>query len=62
MAKYIFRCTECGSTKVQIKCWVNPNTNEVIDECYNPWRECWCENCGVQTEFECVEVKEMNKK
>ena len=56
MARYIFRCKVCGSTNVQIKCWVNPNTDEIIDECDNPWRECWCENCGVPTEYECVET------
>lgn len=58
MAKYIFKCTECGSTNVQIKCWVNPNTGEVIDECDNPMRECWCEDCKEHIVYECIEIKE----
>lgn len=58
MTKYVIKCTECGSTNVQIKCWVNPNTNEVFDECENPLRECWCEDCKEYSEYECIEIKE----
>lgn len=58
MAKYIFRCTECGSTNIQIKCWVNPNTDEVNGECSNPLKECWCEAYEELSEYECIEIDE----
>lgn len=54
--KYIFRCTECGSTNVQIKCWVNPNTDEIIDDCEE--KECWCEKCEAHQRYECIEIEE----
>lgn len=43
MAKYIFICKKCGSTDIQIRCDINPNTNEIL----NSFEElqCWCNNC-----------------
>lgn len=56
MAKYIFRCKMCGSTDIQIQCWVNPNTNEVIADCED--KECWCEMCETHQRYECIENKD----
>ncbi len=57
MAKYIFRCKECGSTDIQILAWVNPNTDEIVDDEVSDGK-CWCERCGKHQRYECVEVKE----
>ena len=54
MAKYVFRCKECGSTDIQILAWVNPNTNEIIDD--NAEKECWCEKCQEHQRYECIET------
>ena len=57
MAKYIFRCKECGSTDIQIPAWINPNTDEIIDDDVSDGM-CWCEKCEEHQRYECVEVKE----
>lgn len=58
MAKYIFRCKECGSTDIQILAWVNPNTNEIIDDEVSDGK-CWCEKCHSRQNYECVEIEEL---
>ena len=35
-------CSYCKSTKVQIKCWVDPNTNEIE---VNGEEQAWCNEC-----------------
>lgn len=56
MAKYVFRCKECGSTHIQIRAWINPNTDEIIDDCED--KVCWCSMCDDMQMYECIEVKE----
>ena len=41
MAKYV--CSKCGSEHIQVKAWIDPNTNEIIDWVED--EECWCEDC-----------------
>ncbi len=43
MKKLKYSCPECGSENVQIKYWVNPNTNSIIDTAED--EEGWCEQC-----------------
>lgn len=54
MEKYV--CKVCGSENIQIRQWVNPNSNEMFewvdDENY---RECWCEDCNDISEWEMKE-------
>ena len=40
-------CSECGSDEVEMKMWVNPNTDEIGGECSDTSEEedCWCKNC-----------------
>ena len=40
--KYV--CSKCGSANIQIQMWVNPNTQEVMND-VNDESECWCEDC-----------------
>jgi hypothetical protein len=56
MAKYVFRCKECGSTHIQIRAWINPNTDEIIDDCED--KVCWCSVCDDMQCYECIEVEE----
>ena len=46
------KCKVCGSTQIQVKYWVNPNTFEIIDPCDGEENECWCEDCQDITECE----------
>ena len=51
--KYVYKCQECGSENIQVKMWVNPNTNEVVDdECAEEL--CWCEECEAHQGFNCI--------
>lgn len=40
-------CAECGSGEVEVRMWVNPNTDEIGGDCNSPLEEedCWCKNC-----------------
>jgi len=39
-------CENCGSSRVQTKMWVNPNTHKVFDSCSDGDDEDnWCQNC-----------------
>lgn len=40
---HIHRCKECGSTDIEQKYWVNPNTMEVGEWCEED--DCWCNDC-----------------
>jgi|TARA_R110002110_G_scaffold1445_3_gene6173 hypothetical protein len=38
----MYRCQECNGTNVNIAVWVNPNTDERLDDAaLDPW----CEDC-----------------
>ena len=61
--KYLYRCPECGSDRVQIAMWVNVNTNIPDDDMSCPDHYCLdCEDlvprlCNVSTSapFACQE-------
>lgn len=40
-------CTECGGTNVQVAAWINPNTNEVLDDFGSPGEKDtqYCADC-----------------
>lgn len=44
-----YRCTNCGSTRVQHKAWVRSNNgNEYVGDAWEAEpdeNDCWCENC-----------------
>lgn len=44
-----FVCNECGGRNIQIRGWVDPNTNEYISDCDDD--ECWCEDCDKETNY-----------
>ena len=39
-------CADCGSSEVEMKMWVNPNTDSISDDCSDRLEEedCWCNN------------------
>jgi hypothetical protein len=43
-------CSNCGSKNIEIKKWVNPNTNEVGTDCEDEY--CWCPDCEGHHEAE----------
>lgn len=45
--KYV--CSECGGSNIAILAYVNPNTNQYIQDCdiYNG--ECYCYDCQKHT-------------
>lgn len=49
MKKIKFRCPICKGTNVQVKAWVDANTNEVIGECEE---EAWCDDCEEEVRLE----------
>lgn len=36
-------CENCGSTDVEMRMWVNPNTDQIGGDCDDD--DCWCCNC-----------------
>lgn len=51
-----FVCSRCGSMDIQIRQWVNPNTDEHHDWCDDDKNEeCWCEDCQEITTWEAIE-------
>ncbi len=43
-------CARCGSEKIQIKSWINPNTKEIVDENIVV-DDRWCEDCLEHCDF-----------
>lgn len=46
-------CSECGSSDVEIRMWVNPNTKVIGDRCSDPTEEedNWCKTCEEHVEL-----------
>ena len=41
-----FCCAQCGNIHVQMKAWVDVNTNEFVSDCENEMPEdFWCDEC-----------------
>ena len=50
------KCKKCGSTEVEVRTWVNPNTSEVsslsdINSIISKREDCWCSYCGNDAEL-----------
>ena len=60
MAKLIevWKCSICKGTNVQIKQWVNPNTNEVDNTGDIEMEDCWCQDCGEHTDLNLVKMRQ----
>lgn len=61
-AKDPWRCAACGSLGVEVKVWVDANTNEITDEDNIGANDRWCGFCGEHTdqipESELMEIVE----
>lgn len=53
-----FKCAECGGFNIQVRAWVNMNTNEYIKDCDDD--EFWCEDCESFVDLE--KIKEEPEK
>jgi hypothetical protein len=47
--KYV--CEDCGGTNIEQRCWVDPNTNEVVCECSGDRDDNWCKDCNDNVYF-----------
>lgn len=55
-AKYLYKCTQCGGSNVEIKVWFDPNTNKPSEDTDSLDRsDCWCKDCEEHTELEVLE-------
>lgn len=54
--KYI--CSQCGGTNVEVRAWINPNTNEVFDFCSSEQYDCWCNDCEEHYELETIKKED----
>ncbi len=50
------KCKKCGSSNVEIRTWINPNTLEVtslsdIDTIISEESDCWCKECDDNAEL-----------
>ena len=53
--KTILVCDECGGKSIQVKAWVDANTNEFIDDAADGDEDYWCDDCQDSTCFESEE-------
>lgn len=51
----MYRCSKCKGTNIQVKAWIDPNTNEYISDIEGD--DCWCEDC-----FDYTKMKEYDRK
>jgi hypothetical protein len=52
--EYRWVCSNCGGQNIEIKKWVNPNTNEIGTDCEDEYG--WCEDCQDHHEVELIKV------
>lgn len=50
-------CSQCGSSDVDIRVWVNPNTHTITQDPLEVTdiEDCWCNNCEEHTEIKTLE-------
>ena len=54
MAYYVYHCDRCGSPRIQIQEWRNPNTGEWCGD--NESSEAFCNRCDTETRYSILEV------
>jgi hypothetical protein len=52
--EYKWVCSNCGGQNIEIKKWVNPNTNEIGTDCEDEYG--WCSDCQDHHEVELIKV------
>lgn len=58
MEKPYYCCNECGSTNIEVRAWVDPNTDKYISDIDDG--ECYCRSCMRETPIKYVEEDETN--
>ena len=56
MSKFKYTCFECGKTNVQIRAWIDPNTDEVMDSDNLDRNDIWCGDCQDHVDLEVEEI------
>jgi len=57
MLNYLYTCNQCGSPSVQMKVWVNPNTEKILEDISLTQEDCWCNDCREHVGLDCEELK-----
>lgn len=53
---YKLVCETCGSLNIKSKCWVDLNSNSVLDQCYDgDIKDNWCNDCKNHVNFKLIE-------
>ena len=52
--EYKWCCSNCGGQNIEIKKWVNPNTNEIGIDCEDEYG--WCSDCNDHYEVELIKI------
>ena len=55
--KIVFLCSNCGSDNVEMKAWVNPNTDDIGDTISSEDEDCYCNDCDGNHELLSHELK-----
>lgn len=55
--KTVFLCSNCGSDNVEMKAWVNPNTDGIGDTISSEEEDCYCNDCDGNHELLSHELK-----
>lgn len=50
MENIMYHCPICGGTNVQVRAWVDANTNEYICDCEDGGA--WCSDCEKEVHLE----------
>ena len=53
-----FCCAYCGNTHIQVRVWVDINTNEIVSDCEDG--DAWCDDCETHVRY--CSVAEFEKK
>lgn len=54
-------CEQCGGDNIQVKAWVNANTNEFINDASDgEGEDNWCTDCNMAVEFVSEDEKHMD--
>ena len=63
MKKTKLVCKECGSSNIEVKAWINPNTDKVLDSVSDEdIKDNWCNECSENVMFEKIEVEDEQRK
>ena len=53
-------CAECGGDNIEHKCWVDVNSDLVLDNCSDvDIEDNWCRDCEMHVNFKMIENEDL---